>query len=347
MIVNVYALLAGSFALLRLILGSALVLIGCSVWRHWRKPLNAEERTLTEDRSYLLFLQAFVLAVLSIVSWPLLYLVLQSYVPEWPGVMCIYGVTRIGTGSEGAGHFLPALLALLQTLKPALVFLTGVWLVLYSIHRRSQTSWMLRSLVATLILLGVVSILDAAAEIAYLVIPKKNELLSSACCLFLDAFTAAIADHASNAARHVSGWLTPAYFVANLGVILGLRKYALRSLRQKPLWASVSLLSLTSVNVGISFSFVKEVIAPRALGMPDHHCLYDLIPRAPYVVLALALLAWGSLSVGWTVVAARYTKNPETTGFLADMIDRIARRGVIAYSVSMALIVYALAGGRG
>ena len=347
MIVTVYALLAGAFALLRLLLGGALVLIGCSIWRHWRKPLSAEQRTLVEDRSYLLFLQAFVLAGLSIVCWPLLYLVLQSYVPEWPGVMCIYGVTRIGTGSEGAGHYLPTLLALLQTLKPALVFLTGVWLVLYNIHRRSQTGWMLRSIVGTLILIGCVSILDASAEIAYLVIPKKNELLSSGCCLFLDAFAAAIADHATNAARHASAWLIPSYFVANLAVILGLRQYALRNLHRKPLWASASLLGLASVNAWISFTFVKEVIAPRALGMPDHHCLYDLIPHAPTVVLALTLLAWGSMSVGWTIVAAQYTRNPETTGFLGDMIGRLARRGVIAYSVSMALIVCAFAGGRG
>ena len=55
---------------------------------------------------------------LGLASWPLLYLLLQSYVPEWPDVMCIYGVTRVGAGSVGASRFLPGLVTALQVLKP-------------------------------------------------------------------------------------------------------------------------------------------------------------------------------------------------------------------------------------
>src|SRR5439155_23868242 len=131
---------AGAIALLQLVLGGVLVILGWSVWRRWRDSNGSEQKGVIEDRTYLLFLQACFLAALNVVSWPLLYLVLQSYVPEWPGVMCIYGVTQIGAGSEGPSHYLPALLRLLQALDPAVVFLTGAWLTLYSLHRRSRSA---------------------------------------------------------------------------------------------------------------------------------------------------------------------------------------------------------------
>ena len=80
-------------------------------------PDLAEDRTPLEERNYLLSLLALLLLGLNLASWPLLYLLLQSYVPDWPGVMCIYGVTRVGAGST-ASSIPPALLTALQGISP-------------------------------------------------------------------------------------------------------------------------------------------------------------------------------------------------------------------------------------
>ena len=85
-----------------------------------------------ERNAYLMMTLALVLLGLGLASWPLLYLLLQSYVPSWPGVMCIDGVTRIGTGSLGASRFLPGLLTALQVFKPLLMLMGGAWLVTVS-----------------------------------------------------------------------------------------------------------------------------------------------------------------------------------------------------------------------
>src|SRR5256885_11838408 len=140
MILNAYAILNVFLALVRLLSGLRVIGLVIRAWLMGRKPLAPESRKELEDRGSLLFLMAFLLLGLDLVSWPLLYLLLQSYVTEWPGVMCIYGVTQIGTGSTGVSRFLPGLLKFLQLTKPALVFCSGAWFTLYLINRRTQTA---------------------------------------------------------------------------------------------------------------------------------------------------------------------------------------------------------------
>jgi hypothetical protein len=135
MILNTYAVLEGFVSLRRLGIGLFGLWLGLSTWRTWRHRVRAvEERKIREDRGYLLLLLAWLLLVLNVTAWPIFYLLLQSCVPEWPGVMCIYGVTRIGTGSLGASLFLPTLVKALELLKPGPVFLSGAWFVLYLVN---------------------------------------------------------------------------------------------------------------------------------------------------------------------------------------------------------------------
>src|SRR5262245_21841028 len=112
MILNAYAVLCAFVAALELLCS---LLVASLLWgKLTARPSNARAGDLSdgpvernEDRSFLLYLSAGLLLLLGLASWPLLYLLLQSYVPEWPDVMCIYGVTRVGAGSVGASRFLP------------------------------------------------------------------------------------------------------------------------------------------------------------------------------------------------------------------------------------------------
>ena len=100
MIVNAFSVLDAFLVLLRLLVGAVAAGPGCRravAW--WRSTARTAQEV--EDRYYLLFSLATLLWCLSVLSWPVFYLMLQSYVDVWPGVMCVYGVTRIGTGSVG------------------------------------------------------------------------------------------------------------------------------------------------------------------------------------------------------------------------------------------------------
>src|SRR5207244_3006384 len=85
---------------------------------------------------------------------------------QWPGVMCIYGVTRIGQDSVGPSRFLPGLLRLLQATKPALVFLGGAWFILYLLNQRTRSAPLLNRLFVLLLPLGFLAAADAAAVLS-------------------------------------------------------------------------------------------------------------------------------------------------------------------------------------
>src|SRR5438067_419399 len=220
MILNTYAVLAAFLALLRLVLGGAVVAAGVAGLRH--RAATPDDRTRDEDRGTLAFLLALLLVGLGVASWPLLYLLLQSYVPEWPGVMCVYGVTKIGEGSLGPSRYLPDLLRGLQAAKPALVFAGGAWVALYLLNRRTRTGPLRGRLFALLIPLGALAAADAAAELAYVAIPKKEEFPTAGCC------TATRADEADRfRPTGLTGeadrpWVTAAFYGANLSLVLAL-----------------------------------------------------------------------------------------------------------------------------
>src|SRR5579885_2571782 len=165
MILNAYAVLDAFVSLLRLGLGLSILYLGAFAWRTWRRNRESVNGPSSEDRLHLLLLLAGVMLWLNVLSWPTFYLLLQSYVPEWPGVMCIYGVTRIGTGSLGFSRFLPPLVTALEMLKPGLVFLSGAWFVLYRINRRTDNAPLTGRVLALLVAPGSLAVADAAAEI--------------------------------------------------------------------------------------------------------------------------------------------------------------------------------------
>jgi hypothetical protein len=341
MILNAYAVLDIFVSLLRLLLALGVVGLGVQALSRTPTSLAAEDRPAAEDRTYLLFSMAWLLLGLNVLSWPLLYLLLQSCVPEWGGqVMCIYGVTQVGKGSLGSSRFLPDLLQGLQVSKPALVFLSGAWFVLYRINRQTQTGPLVRRVLAVLVCFGLVAVADAAAETAYLLIPKKEESLANGCC------TAAF-DAAGGSSRFLPRDLSPeqarplvyaAYYGIHAALLLALfASLRLPHLRMQPAWLALLLLT-AALAVPISWVFLIDLAAPTLLHLPYHHCPYDLVPRAPEAVLAVALFLVGTFAVGWACVARWFGSGADSQPFLAQTVGRILRLGLLGYLGSLIMM---------
>jgi hypothetical protein len=349
MIVNAYAVLDAFLSLLRLGLG--LLVLGLGAWALWfwlRRGRVTEARQTLEVRCYLLFLLAGLLLALNVVSWPVLYLLLQSYVPEFPGAMCIYGVTRIGTGSINTSRFLPPLLATVQALKPALIFLSGAWGVLYLVNRQTRTAPLTGRVLVLLLAAGLLAVADAGAETAYLAIPKKEEFLAGGCCT--QAFdtaaqtgrllpTAWLGELGDDQAARL--WL--AYYAVNSAMVLVLGGCGwLARGRFSGRWLGLMLLG-AALSVVVNAVFLVEVAAPRLLHLPNHHCPYDLIPRAPASLVAVVLFLGGAACVGWAWVAGRLGQNPEARPVLPGMLDRLLRLAFLGYLGSLVMISVVLA----
>jgi hypothetical protein len=341
MILNSYAVLDGFISLLRLGLGLLVLRLGLSAWRMWRqRAREVEGREGLEDQGYLLLLLAWLLLVLNVAAWPIFYSLLQSYVPEWPGVMCIYGVTRIGTGSVGISRFLPPLVTALEVLKPGLVFLSGAWFVLYLVNRRTHTAPLTGRVLVLLVAVGLLAVADAAAEVAYLAIPKKEVFLSAGCCTeALDGE----ADVSRFLPRGLAGegaepWLYGAYYTVNLGMAVALWGCERVCRRRPPAEWLGPLLGGAALSLAIGAVFLVDVAAPRLLHLPHHHCPYDLVPQAPASVVAVALFLGGCFCVGWACVAGWLGRAAESRPFLAETLGRLLYLAFLGYLGAAAIM---------
>jgi hypothetical protein len=341
MILNAYGVLDAFLSFLRLGLGLLVLWLAFSAWRLWTRCRSLpESRQILEDRCYLLFLLAGLLLALNVISWPVFYLLLQSYVPEVGGVMCIYGVTRIGTDSIGPSRFLPPLVTTLQVTKPALVWLSGAWFVLYLINRATRTAPLTGRVLVLLMLAGLLGVADAAVECIYLALPMREEFLSSGCCTTVfDGPTRVTGFLVEDRAVP---WLYAAYYAVNGGMVLALAIAAWRYPRPFERWL-LPLLLVALVSLAINGIFLIEVAAPRLLHLPYHHCPYDLVPDAPESLVGVALFVAGCFCVGWACVAAWLGNVGEALPLSRAKAAALLHFGFLAYLGSLAMMSVELA----
>jgi hypothetical protein len=333
MILNSYAVLLAFVAALRLALGLLVIGLGTRAWLANHRSADPDANS---DRFYLLLLLALLLLGLNAASWPLMYLLLQSYVSEFPGVMCIYGVTRIGEGSLGAARHLPGLLTLLQLTKPALMFAGGAWFVLYLLNRQTPTSPLLSRLFVLLLPFGALATVDAVAELTYVTLPKTEERPSSGCCTIErdgDRF-----QPVGLTGGRAGLWLTAGFFCGTGALVAVLSALSRRS-ATAPGNASLTLLCIAAIAMtAVGGLFLVDVAAPTLLGLPYHHCPYDLLPRVPEAVVAATLYLVGGFSIGWAWVARQFGSHPETSLLIPNTIQSLLRLGMWCYVASVGML---------
>jgi hypothetical protein len=189
-------------------------------------------------------------------------------------------------------------------MKPCLVFLSGAWLVLHLINRRTALAPLTGRIIVALGLVGAFAVMDGTAEAAYLVIPKKDDSLAEGCCT--PAYDAEV-----DSPRFLSPallergrpWLAGSFYTVNGGLVLAL--FAATAIpRLQPGRLGLSFLLLGGLmSVPVSLVFLTEIAAPTLLHLPYHHCPYDLLPKAPETMVGVGLYCLGLFSVGWACVA--------------------------------------------
>lgn len=340
MVLNAYAVLLLLVNALRLPMALFVVVCGCATLQRSRGSLGPERRTALEDRSYLLMMLAMWLVLLNASSWPLFYALLQSYVPEWPDVMCIYGITRIGIGSLGPSRFLPGLIAAIQLLKPLLLFLCGSWLVVYWLNRLTVTSVLMRRVLAGVLFVGIASVADATLEASYVLTPKREDVPSVGCCTMISTPSPSATDATSG---EQGDWLYAAYYGSNILMIAALfGQVAITRARPSRLWLGGAFAGMV-LSTAVSYLFLTEIAAPRILHLPHHRCAYDLITAAPESIVGIALFVLASLSVGWAGVAEWFGRHEATRDTLPGMLRKILFMALFGYVCSLVLFSVELA----
>ncbi|MHC4952348.1 MAG: hypothetical protein ACYTGZ_00535 [Planctomycetota bacterium] len=321
MVLNGYSGIAAFAALLRIGLG--LFLLAAAVQ-------SLRRREESESRYYLRFIVGATLLGVALAAWPLFYLVLQSYVGLWPGVMCIDGVTRIGTNSANAAAHLPGLIAFLEWSKPALLFVAGTWLVIHIALRGGTRPILVRGSIVALLLLGLLGVVDGAAEGAYLVIPKHEQALATGCCSVGSQDLAFAPVRASGASVVPPGMAGQTWMLLGVGtlviVLVSATIRAMRESRASAPWLALSLLGAASL-LPVGAVYLREVGAPLFLRLPYHSCAYCLVGSAPESLVAIALFVLAVFAVGWAAVARGLDRSE---ALIAAPLLRFARFGLLA-----------------
>lgn len=325
-ILNALSVLAAFVAFLRTGVALLVLVLGVALWRRrgGADPLAAERRY------NFLFILSATLLLLAVVSWPLLYLVLQSYVPQWAGVMCIEGVTRIGSRSVGAPAALPPLVDTMEITKPALIFLAGVWFLLHLLARQEPGAGLPRRALGALLLCGLVAAAGGVAELAYLFIPKQEQVLSAGCCTVGADAVASAGDERfvrSAAGAAQGGSALPVAFFVLAGALVVVLTLALRRMKRggQGAWLPIAL-GGALVSLPLGLAFLKDVAAPAFLGLPYHHCAYCLVAVAPESIVGILLYVLGAFGVGWAC-AARWAGGTPAAVALGPRLLAAARFG--------------------
>ncbi len=381
MIVNALAILALFVAAVELIGGGALVTAAVRGWRRLgghalsehgrRRRSTASDRTASdrtasnrpasnrpasdrpgatesaESLRHLLFLLVAVLAGLSLVSVVLWGLLLESYVPQWEGVRCVVGVLKVGTGSQGAAGWLPALADVTAVLRVALLLGAGAAVAVHLASRDQPAGALTRRQLALALMVGLVAIGAAATETAYIVIPKAERFLAAGCCS-----TAGITSSSAGLLLGRAAWTgtastgTAATFFGAPALVLSVVLFRGQQLPAAGTWTHRAVTDVVRVAVAGAvliggLLFVNDLVAPAALGLPLHQCTYCLAAAAPETLVGLALLATPLLAVSWGA-AARWLGPGEgpTVDALRRSLDRIA-----AFSTLAAVGFFAVAWG--
>lgn len=316
MILNTLAILGLLVGSVRACLALFLFLASIRLARRWPTTSGADDRSLLEARLYSLGFVGLVLVMLDVVAWPLFYLLLASFVPYWPDVMCVYGVTQIGGGSIGASRYLPALVTLVETLRPAVVFASLVWASFYLVNRRTASSPFVPKLCRTMVVLSALAMLDAAAECAYLLIPKIERTLASGCCTALN----------ERSTRLASAWqdqlglnATLAVTSATLVLTTAFAGFGANSPRMRQSQLVLGIAPLVGlVALGNGLWLLRDVLAPQLLHMPLHHCLYCLAAQVPESMAMLLLLCGGAMALA-SASLLEFVRRAETQTHVATL----------------------------
>lgn len=319
MIINIYTLIMLFVALVSLCLGGFLFYATLKMLLRFEPTAALETKSKFEQKGYLIFLLACVILSVRMLAWPWFYFMLQSFVSEVPGAMCMFGVTQI----------LPSTVTFLQIIKPISFFIMGEWLLCYYVDKSIPTTPLAkRNLLFLLIVCGVL-LADSITDISYVL--RMKPLMSVSCCAtFFDVplRPSAMIPQAIFG-RHIQKILLVVYYLVNLILI------ALLFVPLSKKWLSWSpftkgiILSGQAVtgiiNIPVVIYAFIENIVPSLMQLPYHHCIYcfmgnGLVPDAPVM---LGLFVMGTFAIGWMGILRLLCRNTEAIPVAERLLGKI------------------------
>jgi len=334
-IFNPWTVSALFLASIGLALGLIAVAVAAHGWMRGRSTSSRASIEAGEDHGHLLVILIGVLGLVRLLAWPQFYLLLESYVPELApfGVMCAFGVTRIE----------PALVAAIELAKPLLLFGFGFWWLVVLLERRSGHAGFVSARNRMAVALALCAAAESALEMIYVLRDKGGH--SVTCCTqFLDTEAARVGSSVSLPVPSIFGG-NLALYCAVSALAVACAVFASRAPDAQSRWrtpaAALALAVLAVANLFVTYSTWLAVVAPRVLGLPYHHCVYELLTDTPALGLAAVLSCAGNACLLWPIGLAPWkSRAPEVVERLQ---SSVYAAGALAIASSTFVVLVHLA----
>lgn len=329
-----YTLILLFIAVLTAVLAAPIGVLSLKIYRQTGKSLSEEERDGIADRSQLLLLFAGIVLCIKLPAWPLFYLALHSLIPSVQGAMCIFGVAETK----------PLLSGVIQTLKPLVFFLIGTWLILHGASRDREASALFRGKQIFLFIVSMVIVLDGALDVLYFTTIETGAEV--ACCT--TAFDMAEGKNATLAASLIGkGYdraILRAFFFTNglLVFFLGYLYWSMRRGRRTPAVATGAGAALAGLNAVVTVAALFEVIAPKAMDLPGHHCIYCMWQYAPLSLVMTGGFIICTCAAGWMHAMNSAFNRFRETGPAPDRMREVAGLGICGIGMAVAIAAWYL-----
>ena len=298
-----------------------------ALYNKWGRPCTSEERSLLEDRSYLVLLIMAIVLTMRLVNWPLFYATLQSFIPDLEGAMCIFGTTQVK----------PGLTRFLEFLKPINFFLIGGWFILHHLDRSTKTSPLMRRKLLILSGISLFVLLDSFGDL-FLMLGITPESLVSCCTTVTDISSRSTRTTPTSIfGPEYAHSLRTLFFITHLSLMgfIGLNLKFKRFYR--PLSGVIFLFSL--FNAILFLLSQIEVFAPTMMHLPFHHCLYCLWQYVPDSILLFAFFFLGTFSVGWVFTTDLFGGHRDTVELLPVFLRKIYAFAFFFLSASLVMLI--------
>ena len=254
--------------------------------------LTSEKITDFESKTRLLLLVVSVVIVVRLLAMPIFYWALESAVPDIPGAMCAFGVSRV----------LPGLTRALQYLQFPVLFLGVGWLLLNAVDGETRYHPFLRRKLYAFTAISIPIVLESLGDFYLFFSIRPPVTFSLSCC-------STVADVVSRPTALVAGFfLGPgsagpvfnAYVVATLVFLAFLTIVLWKGLWRIPYLVAACIIAV--ILVPIFWVALIERIAPLMMNLPYHHCIYCWVKYTPGAFAVAAGFLLGVSGVGWALV---------------------------------------------
>ena len=283
------------------------------------------------------FSAALICMIIKLMSYPLFYVSIQSFVKSLDTAMCMYGVINSMHGS----------VRYLEVVKPLVFFFAGGWIIFHFLTRHSKNQTIIHKKILFLFFAAAWVLTDSLGDLFLFL--NMNPGANATCC-------SANIDVPGRISHILSVYLFGleyekplwgAYYLGNIMVVVSALYLVYKKINlSRAKKALVCICCMGVINCFISWLAFIELISPELMKLPYHHCLYCLVQYVPDAWFIIGLFFLGCFGPAWALTLCLIGTETKNDDALNIYVNRLYLFTATCLGLSLLMVsIHILLGG--